>query len=237
MMARNQEITKDIDDYGALYNVAEDLKTPLVRILTLLELQKSASAVDYDTLETITKTALNLVDSYVLSSKIYTNQTELNLSPVSIKAVLYESTNQLKNFAKIQKTTLNLDIQKNVGLAMANYNATLMALVSLAYSFLQNNNDSPGSKLIFSLKKGSQDISVGVFCEGLAINQGDLNKLRGLSGVASQLMPDLAHGSSAGILLADRIFAGMNTELRATKLNKLSGLVAKLVPSRQLKLL
>lgn len=226
----------EFESSKALYNLAEDLKTPFVRIATQLELLKASNPELKESL-VIANSALHLIDSFVISSKIYTNQTALPLQPVSVKAVLYDCNQKMSNFAKLQQTKVDIDIQRGVGLAMANNIALTSAISSLMYSFLLNNQNENDQNLVLSLKKYKQSIRVGVFSKGIDINSSTINIARKLSGVAGQLAPDFVHGSSAGILLADKILSRMNMTLRAVKERRAVGLAVDLVPSQQLKLL
>ncbi len=230
---------RENEGFGILRNVAEDLKTPLLRIVSQLQLNKARGIDDTRDAETIANAALRLLDSYIISTKVYAGQQELALEPVSAQAIMHDCSQYLAGLAEIQGYKTDFKIQRGIGLVMANPQALMAAITSLTYSFLYNTEVSSKSAkqtLVFALRKTKQGIDAGLFSNGFHVTPGSLQKLRNLSGTARQLTPDFAHGSSAGIVIADRLFYAMNSELRPARLNRLTGLAVNMVPSKQLSL-
>lgn len=226
----------DSEDFGILRNVAEDLKTPLLRILSQLELNRLNSSNDTRDAEIIADAALRLLDSYILSTRVYIGQQELPLEPIAVQAVVYDCNQYFSKLARLQGVETSLNFQRGIGLVMANSRALAAVMTSLAYSFLYNNEPTKRQPLVFTLRRSQRGVDVGLFSSQCNISAAGLQKLRELKGVARQLSPDFAHGSSAGVLIADRLCSRMNIELRTSQLHKMPGLTFSLMPSRQLSL-
>lgn len=227
------------EGFGVLRNVAEDLKTPLLRIVSGLQLNRLEGLNDTRDVETVADAALRLLDSYILSTQCYAGQQQLPLEPVSVQAAIYDSSQYLAKLARLQGYEAEFRIQRNIGLAMAHQQALMGALTGIAYSLLYNKEHSKTTKqrLIFRLRTTRQGIDAGLFSEGFQISAEGLQSLRALRGSARQLTPDFAHGSSAGIVIADKLLNAMGSELRPARFGRLSGLSLTLVPSRQLSLI
>lgn len=229
----------EMEDFGILRNVAEDLKTPLLRIVSQLQLNQLEEVRNTYDAEVVADAALRLLDSYIVSTQINTGQQQLELEPVSVHAVMNDCNQYLRGLAQLQGYETEFRVQRGVGLAMANPVALNAAITSLTYSFLYNANlrvKSSDQKLIFMLRKSNQGIDAGLFSKDFQVSTKSLQKLRSLRGIARQLTPDFAHGSSAGIVIADQLFSAMNTQLRPARFSRFSGLAVSMVPSRQLSL-
>ncbi len=235
-MVNGTEHESEIEDLNVLRNVAEDLKTPLLRILTQLELNRLNPAGDTKDAEVVADAALRLLDSYILSTQSYTRQQELLLEPVAAQAIIYDCDQYLSKLARLHGVETSYDFQRSVGLVMANSRALAGAITSLAYSFLYNCEPGQKHSMTFTLRRSKHGVDIGLFSNEFNISTSSLQKLRQLKGVARQLSPDFAHGSSAGIIIADRLCTKMNVQLKTTRFKKMSGLTFSLVPSKQLSL-
>lgn len=228
------------DDYSILRNVAEDLKTPLLRIVSQLQLNQSLGKGNIHEIEIIASATLRLLDSFIVSTQVYTGQQQLKLEPVSPYVVMKDCNQYLRDLANLHGYETEFKLQKGVGLIMADVIILKAAITSLIYSFLYNANSNrilTNQKILFTLRKSKQTIEAGVFSQGFEMTNKSLNKVRDLKGIARQLASDLSHGSGAGIVIADQLLSSMNTRLRPVRVNRLNGLVVNLMPSKQLSLL
>jgi hypothetical protein len=227
----------DFEGPTILRSVAEDLKTPLFRILTQLESNRLTGKFDTSGAEVVADAALRLIDSYILSIQSYNDQQYLPLEPVAAQAIIYDCDMHLKKIAQLHGVTTNLNFQRGIGLVMANSRAFTAIITSLAYGFLYNAESTSQQSMEFTLNKSTSGIRVGLFSNDFDFSSSSLQKLRKLSGRTRQLSPDFAHGSSSGFLIADKLCSKMNVELKATSFNKKYGLSFNLVPSKQLTLI
>lgn len=225
------------DEFSALRVVAEDLKTPLLRILSQLELNRINQTNNTIDIETIADATLKLLDSYILSVQTHSNQLKLPLEPISAQAIIYDCQNHLSKLAQLQGVDMVFNFRRGVGLVMANYQALFSITMGLMYSFLYNAVPSTKQPIVLALRRNAEGVGVGIFSNNCDITASSLQKLRQLKGIARQLSPDFMHGSSAGILIADRLCSSQGIELKTARYKKMSGFSFNLLPSRQLALI
>lgn len=240
-MASNSRDDIFVDEQQKLLrNVAEDIKLPLMRILTHIQLAhiQSASA-DTAYIETTADGALKLLDSYILSTQIYSGQQQLQLQPLSVSALMNDTAQYLSKIAALYDCTLEVRAPHKLQLVMAHTAALQAALISLGYGILNSLQGKPRQKkrIVFTARQSRGLIEAGVFSPNLSLTAADLRMSRNLTGTARQPLPALNPGSNAGILIADILMTAMESEIRVVKRYRGSGLVAHLLPSRQLALL
>ncbi len=222
---------------GLLYNVAEDLKVPFYRILN--ELTVGECDYGHSQAHIIAEASLKMLDSYLVSTQIYTGQQTLVIEPVSAHAILYDTGQQLSNLARLHNFDIQLNIQRNVGQIMANYQALQSAITSIGYSFLYNYDASKRNKktLLLSLQAKQNRAEIGVYSSDSYLSANSLQRVRQLRGRARVPITEFSHGSSSGLIIADELFNVMATKMQASKFNNLRGVKASLLPSRQLSLI
>ncbi len=225
---------------GILRNIAEDIKLPLMRIMTHIQLATIQSkSADTDYIETTAAGVLKLLDSYILSTQVYAGQQQLQLQPLSVAAVMHDTAQYLSKIAALHDCKLRVDTPAKLSLAMANPVALQGALIGLGYSFLnaiQKESKYPGT-IIFSAKRTPEGVEAGIFSDNVELSVQELRWARKLTGVARQPFMKLKPGSSAGIVIADQLFRAMESEMQAVRRRNRTGIVANLLPSRQLALL
>lgn len=229
-----------VNNTDVFYNIAEDLRVPFYRILNELSLEESKGNLkNQRNARTIADAALKLLDGYILTTKLKHNQQQFNIEPVSAHAVLYESSQQLGKLARLHNFDILLNLQKSVGQIIANHQALGLAITSLAYSFLYDYDPANRHKntLLFNLHSSTKDtVEIGVYSSDSNISSGSLRRLRQLKGRARQPLSELSFGSNSGLIIADELFCDMNSKLVASRYNKLKGVKAMLMPSKQLSL-
>ena len=224
-----------------LRTLAEELKLPLMQIARAAELARiSGDVKEVAQAEVLADTALRLVDSYVLSTQTMLGQQALELEPVSLNAVLYDTAQYLHKLAKLYDCKIELVVSGKHGLVMAHPQALQSALTSLGYSFINvinSQEDGQKAQIILSASKNKQGVAAGIQTNNQEVGSRLLQQAKDLYGFARQPMSDLTHGSGAGILVANSLFDAMATQLRVVRNRTNSGLAATLLPSQQLALL
>lgn len=240
MSGDNRLMDRDISaQQDILRNIAEDIKLPLVRILTHAQLNnRQGKLLDGKLVESTADIALRLLDSYIASTHIYNGQQQLALEPVSVRAVMHDTAQYLSRYASQQNCSIDIRVPKSVRLVMANPSTLQAAFISLAYSFLQllplESDKQP--TVILGARLTSGQVQVGVFGDTSMINSATLRKGYALQGRSQQPMTELPYGSGSGLLIASRLFEAMQTDLVAVRHRSKRGLVALMAPSRQLSL-
>jgi len=123
-----------------LLSVAEQLKLPLLQIARRAELatlEKSGTS-DLKDIQTTADAAIRLLDNYLFGARLsMEDQYQLQMEPVSISSVLYDSGQQLDAMAKLYGVELELNLGGKFGPVMANRNGLQSALTSLGYSLIE----------------------------------------------------------------------------------------------------
>jgi len=224
------------DGYGSVredslfFALAEDLKTPLLRIAYQAELDSSAD------IQSTATDALKLLDSYLLS---LTSQASFELEPVNPSAVLFDVAHDLSAHAKRFDCQLRLHNNVSRVSALLNRQALLAALTAIGTVFIEAQSIVGGKKGIeLATYKTEQGIAIGVFHtqDSAGITAQLLTRAREHAGTAARPFAGLASGASAQLFIAERLLQGMQTTLRVARRGEHNGLAADLLLSSQLHL-
>lgn len=232
-MATEDLVEHNLADQKILHSMAEDIKTPLTRILAHVQSTDYGAATDRNFIEATASSAVKLIDSYLLSTQIYNQQQQLALEPVSVAAVMNDVVQQMTRYAKLQDKQLEMIAGKKLGLVTASSQALHAALTTLTYSILQQGEHSR-SRVTFMVARKDSKIRLGIFDSTLSLSADTLAQIRKLQGKASRPSAALPHGASSGLALADGIITGMGSKLVVSKSRYGGGLVADFLPSTQL---
>lgn len=222
-----------------LDSLAEQIKSPLMQIARLAELEQlSSRPQNLADIELTADMALRLIDSYLLSIKLSRAQNYLQLEPVSVSAVLNDTAHQLSKLAKQYDCKLELHLAGRYEPVLAHQAGLEAALSSLGYAFVEaqsslEHKQQPTIKL--AAHRSRNGIVTGMFTgnnENLTASL--YRRGRGLYGQARQPMFSLTSFSGAGIFVADSLLASMSTKLRIAHHQRLTGLAATLLPSQQM---
>ncbi len=222
--------------------LVEDLRLPLLQIarsseLAQLETNPHKNFDSAKHIEATADAALKLIDSYVFSTQVLLGQETLELEPVSPKATLYDTAQYMNEIAKLYNYKIEIDASNRCGLVMAHPKGLQAALIGLAYALIGGMAGDRSGRIVLTAHKTKRGVLAGVMTNGKTISQRALNSARGFYGDVRQPLADSLHTSSAGIYVADNLFAAMASELKAKSSHGTSGLVATLLPSQQLALL
>lgn len=239
MQANIGDTNESLSSGRLLRTLAEELKTPLMQIARTAELaQLSNQTTDSARIEVMADASLKLLDSYVMSTQAVIGQQIMELEPVSLSALMYDTAEYLNKYAGLYDCNLVLEVGSRNGLVMANPSGLQAALISLGYSFIHVfADDDKSHKLRLVAGTNKNGVSTGVMVDSPAVASDMLHRARSLYGRARQPLSKLTYNSGAGIFVADSLFDSMATQLRVIRGRQSSGLVATLLPSTQLALL
>lgn len=217
--------------------LAEQLKLPLLQIAREAEL--AGANKDISALGSIGYTAdmaLRLIDSYLLSVQLQTLPS-LELEPVSVSAVLQDTAHELAKLAAQYNCDLEVDLSGKYQPVMAHRQSLEAAYATLGHAFIESHPEaSLRHKVILGAHKSQRGLVAGIFGSQDGINSDMLRRGRALFGTARQTLPGMSPAAGAGVFVADSLLTSMEAPLHVSRHNRLAGLAATLVPSRQLQL-
>lgn len=214
-----------------LLALTEQLKLPL------LQIRNSAESGNSNNLQQIDQTAaeaLRLIDTYLLSARA--NQQELQLSPVSLSSVLYDTAQDLQQLASQYHCDLELQMDGRYGPIMADKPSLQAALITLGQSMIQAGNQESRSKIVLAGYKTADGLRAGVFSNQEDLTPEAFRRALDLYAKARSVMPTTNVLNAAGIYIADALCQAMKARLRVAHHDKLVGLAATFLPSGQLSL-
>jgi hypothetical protein len=219
-----------------LLSVAEELKNPLMQIARLSELGQLNKEVDLSTIQTTADTALRLIDNYSLGVRLALAPRELNMEPVSVASVLYDTGQQLDSLAKSYGVSLELNVCGRFGTVMAHRQGLQAALTSLGSALIEALPalESPQLKIQLATHRSRYGIVAGLYADSEKLTDAALEKGRKLHGTSRQPFMNLTHTSGAGIYVADTILKAMHLKLHASRHHRLYGLGTVLPANNQL---
>lgn len=236
-MATRQQHDKP-DASALFYALAEDLKTPLLRIAYTAELasQKNQHASD---IQHAAQTTLQLLDAYLLGVK-GTSQTALELAPVNPSAIVSDVAYSLSDVAKKFSCELLLDVQHTSAYALTHRQALQAAMTAVGRVFIeaQHTITSKRKAITLAAYKTKSGIRIGVFSEGMEelINSELLAKARTYVGSAARPFAGLASGAATQLFIAEQLATALDTTMRSAKHGNISGLAFEVPQTAQLKL-
>src|SRR5882757_2385788 len=205
-----------------LLTVAEQLKLPLLQIARRAELsnlEKPASE-DLKEIQATADMAIRLLDNYLFGARLsLEDDYQLQMEPVSISSVLYDTGQQLDAMAKLYGVDLELNLGGKFGPVMANRTGLQSALVSLGYSLIEALPSLEDKKLRLQLAahRCRYGVVAGLYSDVEQLTTEALRQGRKLHGHARQPLATLSHSSGAGVFVADAILQAMDSELTVSR--------------------
>ena len=135
-------------DQYLLKSIAEELRLPLVQISRLAELSQASKydfASNIRSIESSADLAIQLLESFILGVEFSDRQREIELSPITIGAVMNDVAHQLHRLASQNDYDIELSI-KSAHPIMGNYEAIKMAYLNIAHTIITGDNSSDGKK-------------------------------------------------------------------------------------------
>lgn len=220
--------------------MAEQMKLPLIQIARNAELAQMSNVKKMQILESIELTAdsaLQLIDNYLLSTKLVREQVYLHLEPVSVSAVLNETAHRLEKLAHQHDCDLELHLSGRYEPVMAHREGLEAALTSLGYVLIESQSSLPSHKrpvLKMAAHRCNYGIVAGIFANMEGLSTDMFRRAWHIYGRARQPLTQLSANSGAGVFVADSLLSSMSTHLRIAHHQKLTGLAATFLPSQQL---
>lgn len=229
-------------DQFLLKSVAEELRLPLVQISRLAELSRSSAndlSSDMKTIESSADLALQLLESYILGVELSDNQREIELSPITVGAVMNDVAHQVHKIADQNNCDILLSIKTSKPI-MGNYEAIKMAYLNIAHSIILANNsqvDKKRKSIIFAVYgKGTKNMA-GVYGNDVQINKTSWEKSMSMFHKTRQKIPEFSSINGSGFFVASSILESMSLSLHPSKYKGNKGLVAGFPLSQQLQLI
>lgn len=185
-----------------------------------------------DSISAIAEMSLQFVDGFTLS----VGQSSLEVEPVSISAVLYDTAQALLPLAKQYDCELEVQLSGKYGPVMADEKSLKTAFTLMGYSLMESRVQEAPHRLILAAHRSARGLVAGLFDNQPGLSTDMLRRGRALYGHARQSMPSVGAGSAAGIFIADSLLKQMESPLHMARHGLLSGLATTLVQSKQLQL-
>ena len=221
-----------------LLSVAEQLKLPLLQIARQAEIGQLTKTADLQIIQSTADSALRLLDNYILGVRLELDQHQLEIEPVSVSAVLYDSGQELTRLAHSYGVDLELHIGGRFGTVMANRVGLQSALVSLGSALIEALPalEQPQLKLQLATHRCRYGIVAGLYTDTQQLTAEALRHGRQLMGVSRQPLTDISHTAGAGVFVADSILKAMHLKLQVSRHQGLFGLGTVLIPNHQMQL-
>lgn len=217
------------DNYRLLAALAEELKLPLLQIARSSELDKN------ETIQQTSEMALKLIDSYVLGIQT-TDQTTLQLEPVTLASILYDTAEVLRPLARQNGYEIIIDVGGKIGPVMGDRRVLQHAFTVLGYELMNANSDGENTKPVLTLAthRSKSSVVAGIFTDNPHLTTDAFRRARALVGSARQTFPSGTAANGAGIFIADTLLRNLSSSFKIARHNKQVGLAATLLPSQQL---
>lgn len=229
--------TGDLADQERLLRaLAEQLKSPLLRIARSAELCRITDATpDLRDIEYTADMTLRLIDSYLLSVHLQALPS-LELEPLSVQAVMQDAAHRLGRMADQYNCDVQVHSSGHYGLVMGHRAGLEAAMMSLGYAFIESVPASDARHtIVLGVHGSAHGLVAGAF--GQQVMTADtLQRARALYGRALQSFPKSLSANGAAVFVADALLRSMQAPLRAARHQRLSGLAATLLSSKQLQL-
>lgn len=234
--------SEQIDKSNLLAALAADLRLPLLQIKTKVELLAGTDhlfAEHQADLSLSAEAGLRLIEAYLYISRM-PGALQLRLEPLSPWQLLEESADELASVAKAYETEILIDLKACGRPVMADKSATKLAMVCLGESFIkiQAASRPEGRRgLLLGGHRAAGGALLGAYGMLEGLNASVLKRARAQAGKTHQPFSSLPTGLAAGVLIADQLYAGLNSPLKISSHSRLSGLAAFFPLSQQLSLI
>lgn len=219
----------DDSSYRLLTALAEELRLPLIHIARSTEMFGDNAS------QLRAEMALRLIDGYMLGLQTK-GQLSLQLEPVTLSSVLYDTAEVLTPFAKERGYNLKVDVGGRHGPVMGDRKVLEQAFTILGYELMSAPAEDTAPTLTLATHRSKAGIVAGIFTDNATITTDAFRRAKVLLGSARQSLPAVSATSGAGIFIADNLLQALASSFKISRHHKQVGLAATLVPSRQLQL-
>ena len=223
--------------------LAEQLSRPFLQVAQLAELAGGATdqqtvAAHWQTVRAISESSLQLVESYALSLRVNGKVTPLQLEPVTVSSLLYDTAHSLQPLARQYAVELQLEPGPRAQPIIADRSVLQAALTSLGQVFVAAQAETEAPSLVrLSAHRSRHGIVAGLYSHAPQLGADSLRRAQALHGRARQPLQRLVSGPAAGVFVADALLRTLAARLHVARYRSLNGLAATLQPSQQLQLI
>lgn len=230
-----------VSNETVLLNVVEQLSRPLLQLRAMAELaetQPEWAAAQWQTVQLLSDATLQLAENYALSLRLHGKLTALELEPIAVSSLLYDTAQALEPYAKQHGVVLELDTGPRAVPVVGDRTVLQAALTSLGQVFIDSSSQQEAvSPVRLSAHRSRYGMVAGLYGDAAApLGAESLRQARQLQGKARQPLQRLVSGPAAGIFVADALLQNLASRLHVARYHKLTGLAATLTPSAQLQL-
>jgi hypothetical protein len=228
-----------IEELSSILNLADQLKLPFLQILKETELEELGLKASLNNIKTSAEFALKLLDSYLLSARLSSQDIELIEEPLSINSILYDCGHVLDQLAKQYGVLIEMNSNSKNFPILGNKTGLESALISLGSSLIESVGTIQGSDLKIYLvsHRTRYGVVAGIYAKNLPASIASLKLAQKIKGLSQQPFPSLIPSAGSGVLIANNIFKLMNLKLYPSRYSKLNGLSTILKISQQLQLI
>jgi hypothetical protein len=214
-------------DFRILSALAEELKLPLLQIARTSEL---LGTID---IQHTAEMALKLIDGYVLGLHNQ-SQSTLELEPVTLSSVLFDTAIALEPIAKRQGYEIRIDVGQKLGPVMGNRQSLHTAFTVLGYELMQTPTEVSKSVITFASHRSKAGYVAGIFTDNSLLTTDAYRRAKSLAGTTRQALPASSASNGAGVLIAESLLQSLASSFKIARHQKQTGLAATLSPSQQL---
>ncbi|HSX05616.1 MAG TPA: hypothetical protein VLF69_04065 [Candidatus Saccharimonadales bacterium] len=221
--------------------LVEQLSRPFLQVARLGELAATEppkkAAQHWELARTIASSSLQLVESYALSLRLHGSVTALNLEPITVSSLLYDTAQALQPYARQYAVGLELEAGARLQPVLADRSVLQSALTALGQVFVlaQSESDEP-APVRLSAYRSRYGVVAGLYGQTAGLGADALRRAQQLTGKARQPLQRLVSGPAAGVFVADSLLHTLSAKLHVARYHNLTGLATTLQPSQQLQL-
>lgn len=245
-MTRPQQHNGDMFQQEAILRlVAEQIKQPLLQIAREAELQTmqtddlvvSQNASFFQRVSQRAEHAMKLIDSYVLGMSVSQQSLDLELEPISLSALLYDTAQDLQPLARQHDVKLELAFAGRYGQVMAHSSGLRAALFDIGAALIEathsarESRDASQPRVQLAAHKIPQGLVAGLYTSAVTLSA----KPQNISAVRQPFAATSAQ-PMAGVLVAETLLQAMQSTLRIGRFRGSNGWATTLQPSHQIRL-
>jgi len=222
-------------------SLVEQLSRPMLQINQLAELAENATATEleeqWQVVRAITNASLQLVENYALSLRLHGKLTKLELEPLAISSLLYDTAHVLTPFAKQYGVRLELDLSSRLQPILADRSVLQSAMTSLGQVFIlaSAEGDEVGA-VSLAAHRSRYGVVAGMYGKHQQLSTDSLRRAHAMQGKARQPLQRLVSGPATGVFVAESLLQTLSAHLHVARFHNLTGLAATLPASSQLQL-
>lgn len=228
------------DDGRLFISVADGISYALLQINRLSESGAGGRAVavqDWQAIRDVSQASLELLRGYSLTLRLQQGMEQPVLAPLATSAILHETARLLEPYARQLGVDLELDVSARLEPVLVDRAILQTALLNLGQVFVSAHSETERPAPVrLAAHKTRYGIVVGLYGEGIEVNNAMLRRARHLYGRAFQPYTKLVSGSASGVFVADGLLSSVSAKLHAARYRNASGLAVTLPVCQQMQL-